>query len=142
MTLHDFLQLDHRFRWGGSGRPILHGVIENDCTTFCATWVENLTGTDPAAELRGTYRTAEGAQAIVDASGGLVRFMAAKLEPLGFRRIQQPDTGDIGVIKTLAGMEGEIKEIGAIRFGPLWATLGPSGVAAKKVEFIAAWRAP
>lgn len=145
MTLQDFLTLEHRFRWGGSGRPDKDGVIPNDCTTFCATWVENMTGTDPAEGLRETYRTAEDAQAILNASGGIIPFMAGKLEPMGFRRVQRPTAGDVGVISALAGMDGASKDIGAICFGwtkhgGLWAALAPSGVAVKRVDFKAAWR--
>jgi hypothetical protein len=132
MTLREFLALPHRFRWGGTGG--------DDCTTFCASWVAEQIGTDPAEQLRGTYRDEEGAHALLDASGGLVPFMASHLEPLGFVRTDTPTDGDVGVIATLVGFGEHIKEIAAVRFGPLWATLGRRGVVAKKADFIASWR--
>lgn len=143
MDLQQFLRLPHRFMWGGDGRP--HHAdpdarIYNDCTSFCATWAEMLTGIDPGEGLRGTYATAVGAQRIINSAGGIVPFFGARLEPIGFKRVSDKQDGDIGIIETLAGMDGDLRHIGAIAFGPLWATLGPSGVAAKKAEAIAGWR--
>lgn len=133
MTLHEFLALPHRFGWGGDrGR--------DDCTTFCATWIAASVGIDPAEHLRGTYRTEEGANALLDAAGGLVPFMASHLEPIGFERTDDPQSGDVGAIRAPVGADGEIKEIGAIRFGPLWLVLGPGGMVGKKTDFVAAWR--
>ncbi len=143
MIIKEFLSLPHQFMWGGEGKPHPQdprGAIYNDCTTFCATWVEMLTGNDPAADLRGSYRTAEGAHAIIDAAGGHVPFMHARLQPLGFKRVQHPQDGDIGCVLAPAGMGGEFKEIGAVRFGPLWATLGPVGIVAKRLDHVAIWR--
>jgi len=130
MTLHEFLALPHRFRWGGVGG--------DDCTTFCATWIAESIGIDPAEDLRGTYRTQEGAQAILDGAGGIVALIEGRL-PAGYVRTEAPVDGDIGVVR-LPVAEGDIKEIGAIRFGPLWLVLAPAGVAAKKADFVAAWR--
>jgi hypothetical protein len=141
MTLREFLHLSHRFRWGGDG-VCREGIIPNDCTTFCASWVREQTGVDPARDLRGLYRTGEQAAAIVAAAGGLVAFMGGRLEPMGFVRIDSPADGDIGVIVAPTGMDGDVKEVGAVRFGPLWATLGPVGIVARRADSIAAWRAP
>jgi len=132
MTLREFLALPHRFRWGGVGG--------DDCTTFCATWLQERTGIDPAESYRGTYASAEGARAILARAGGTTAFAAKALEPLGFRRIQHPEDGDVGVVTAPAGVGHEISEICAIRFGPLWAVLGPSGVVAKRLNHVAAWR--
>ncbi|WP_320188234.1 DUF6950 family protein [Agrobacterium rosae] len=132
MTLQEFLALPHRFRWGGMGG--------DDCTTFCASWIERCTGTDPAASFRGSYRDAEGAARILAEGGGPVRFAARMIEPLGFVRIQHPHDGDVAVVTAPAGIAGEITQICAIRFGPLWASLGPSGVVAKRLDYVAAWR--
>lgn len=131
MTLHEFRALPHRFRWGGMGG--------DDCTTFCATWAREQTGVDPAEDLRGTYRDGEGATRILNRAGGIVRFMGARLQTLGYKRVQQPQSGDIGVVRAPVGID-EIKEIGAVCFGPLWLILGPGGVVGKKVDFVAAWR--
>lgn len=135
MNIHEFLDLPHRFRWGGIGG--------DDCTTFCATWIQNVTGIDPANELRGTYRTQEGAHEVLNRFGGLSSFMAHHLEHMGFKRVQNPIDGDVGIIKsfTPGGHLGvQTTLLSAIRFGPLWATLSPHGVARKKADFISAWR--
>lgn len=134
MEIHEFLACQHRFRWGG--------VDGDDCTTFCASWVAARLGIDPAEELRGSYRDAESARAIIDREGGLVALFGSKLETLGFVRVDQAQDGDIGVVVAPSGIDGSLVEVGAIAFGPLWATLAPSGVAAKKLEAIAIWRMP
>ncbi|MDW9415141.1 hypothetical protein GOB15_12075 [Sinorhizobium meliloti] len=133
MTLQEFLSLPHQFRWGG--------VAGDDCTTFCGTWLRESVGVDPAEVYRGTYSTAEGAHEILARAGGLVAFAAAALEPLGFVRTEDPQDGDVGVVLAPAGMAG-VKEVCAVRFGPLWALLAPSGVIAKKLDHVAAWGAP
>ena len=141
MNINDFRRLTHVFRWGGTGtRP--DGTIENDCTSFCGTWVQFMTGIDAAAKHRGQYDDAASAARIIKSYGGLVPLMSSGLEPLGFKRVQSPETGDIGVITALVGLGDEIKQIGAIRFGPLWLTLAPTGVAAKQAEHVAVWRMP
>ena len=134
MEFHEFLACQHRFRWGG--------VDGDDCSTFCASWVSARLGIDPAANLRGSYRDAEGAHAIIDREGGLVAFFGSCLESLGFVRVDEARDGDIGVVVAPSGIDGSLVEVGAVAFGPLWATLAPSGVAAKKLEAIAIWRMP
>lgn len=134
MEIHEFLACQHRFRWGG--------VDGDDCTTFCASWVAARLGIDPAEELRGSYRDAEGAHAIIDREGGLVALFASRLEALGFVRVDEAQDGDIGVVVAPSGIDGSLVEVGAVAFGPLWATLAPSGVAAKKLESVAIWRMP
>ncbi|MFA1625235.1 hypothetical protein ACDY96_21335 [Rhizobium mongolense] len=57
MNIHEFLALPHRFLWGGMGG--------DDCVMFCASWVADQTGIDPAAHVRGTYGDEEGAVAFV-----------------------------------------------------------------------------
>jgi hypothetical protein len=143
MDIMEFRRLPHRFQWGGDGKPHRddpYGRIYNDCTTICATWAEILTGTDPAADLRGTYRTAEAAHVIIADAGGHVAFMEGRLLPLGFKRVQHPVDGDIGCVIAPAGIEGGFTEVGAIRFGPLWLSLGPAGLVGKRLDMVAAWR--
>lgn len=137
MDIHRFLALPHRFRWGGVGGE--------DCMTFPARWALESIGVDPAEELRGTYRTRLEAHAIVDRFGGAVSFMDRHLIPIGAKRIQQPETGDIALIKAMTGegySDQQETEIGAIRFGPVWACIHPGGVRTMPAEFIAAWRLP
>ena len=61
------------------------------------------------------------------------------VQPLGYSRTQTPVTGDISIIMAASDLDGTLKEIGAIRFGPLWAVLAPAGVRAKRCDSIAAW---
>ncbi len=137
MDTHHFLALPHRFRWGGVGG--------DDCLTFPASWVHRVTDIDPAEEFRGQYRTREEAHQILEAYGGSLALMEHQLVPLKAKRVQDPGTGDIGLIKAMTGETFEDQAealIGAIRFGPLWACIHPSGVRATKAEFVAAWRLP
>ncbi|MBY3228536.1 DUF6950 family protein [Rhizobium laguerreae] len=137
MDIHEFLDLPHRFRWGGVGG--------DDCMTFPASWALTCIGIDPAADLRGTYRTKDEARAIIASHGGELVFMDVHLVPMGAKRVQQPQTGDIGLIKAMTGetMADQMETlIGAICFGPLWACIHPVGVRAKPAEFVAAWRLP
>nr|WP_245496097.1 hypothetical protein [Rhizobium leguminosarum] len=104
-----------------------------------------MTGTDPAEEYRGTYRDREEAQEILRLFGGSLGLMEHQLALVGAVRVHQPTTGDIGLIRAMTGDTRDERieaEIGAIRFGPLWACIHPAGVRATKAEFIAAWRLP
>jgi hypothetical protein len=130
MELIEFLSLPHRFRWGGVGG--------DDCTTFCASWILRRHGFDPAAAYRGTYASKEGADAVVDLAGGLAPFADKLLTPNGFARTDAPQDGDVGVV--LAPVGSDFAEVSAIRFGPLWAVLGPRGASAKALQHVAAWR--
>ncbi|RWP64926.1 hypothetical protein [Mesorhizobium sp.] len=136
MTLEEYIRLPHRWRWGGMGG--------DDCTTFCAGWVVEATGKDPAADLRGTYFTAEGAEAVLLAAGGVESLVGAKLMALGFRRVTEPQDGDIGIIRALTGFDAEglaVKDIPSIKFGPLWAVMSARGPMVKKLDWTGvAWR--
>jgi hypothetical protein len=136
MNIHQFLRRPHRFRWGGVGG--------DDCMTFPATWAQESTGVDPAAALRGTYRTREEAHRILASYGGAEAFMEHHLLAIGATRTAHPETGDIGLIVAVTDVAGAIvrTEIGAIRFGPLWACIHRAGIHASPAQFIAAWRLP
>ena len=137
MDIHHFLALPHQFRWGGVGG--------DDCFTFPASWVQRLTGIDPAEEFRGTYRTREEAHQIIDVFGGPLALAEHQLAAVSAKRVQNPETGDVGLIKAMTGetIGDQIETlIGAVRFGPLWACIHPAGIRATPAEFIAAWRLP
>lgn len=68
--------------------------------------------------------------------------MAHHLETLGFTRTQSPCDGDIGAVFAPSANTGRQVLVGAIRFGPLWASLSPVRVVAKKTEYAAAWSLP
>lgn len=137
MNIHGFLALPHRFRWGGMGG--------DDCMTFAASWARYAIGIDPAEELRGTYRTRDEAHSIIAAHGGAVRFMDGHLVGIGCRRVQHPETGDIGLVRMVTSDDdgnAVETEVGAVRFGPMWASIAPSGVVSRRAEMVACWRLP
>ncbi len=137
MDIHHFLALPHRFKWGGAGGE--------DCMTFPARWAYEVMGVDPADDLRGTYRSKAEAEAIIAEHGGMQSMMDEKLTAIGAKRVQTPQTGDIGLVVMMAGEnydDAKMTEVGAIRFGRLWASTSPGGVRAKEAVHIAVWRLP
>lgn len=136
MTVKEYCGLPHRWCWGGMGG--------DDCTTFVATWMIKHVGWDPAIHLRGTYSTKEEANAIVDAAGGIAALVASCVEPMGINRIQQPHDGDIGIVTAMTGFDADgaaVKDIPAIKFGPLWAVMSARGPMVKRLEWTGiAWR--
>lgn len=146
MDLEDFIRMPRLWQWGGT--PVdrkVDGVptrfAGEDCTTFAGSWFNELTGVDPAAALRGTYSAPEEANAIVASHGGMIRLGAIMLEPHGARRVSDPRDGDIGIILAVSGIDAALKEIPAVRFGPLWAVMAPRGVMVKKLDWTGvAWR--
>lgn len=135
MNIHEFLALPHRFRWGGIGG--------DDCFTFPASWCLHKIGVDPAQEFRGLYASKAEAHALITAYGDEVNFANRQLCSIGAQRIQSPSDGDVGIVRMMAGESASDMRsalVGAIRFGPLWASISPAGVRATKAEFVAAWR--
>lgn len=139
MDIKAFILLPREWRWGGL--PVETNIAGEDCTTFAASWVLEATGRDPAASLRGTYSTAEGAEDILRAYGGAEGLVEDKLSRLGFARTSEPVDGDVGIVRATVGMDGSVvKEIPAIRFGPLWAVMAARGPQVKKLDWTgAAW---
>jgi hypothetical protein len=133
MTLLEYLRLPHRWQWGYC-----------DCTLFAADWVVAATGSDPGADLRGTYFDSIGARAVLHAAGGVDLLVGAKLGALGFRRVHAPHDGDIGIVRALTEIDAgasEFKDIPAIKFGPLWAVMSARGPMVKHLDWTgAAWR--
>ncbi len=134
MDLREFLALPHLFGWGG--------VVGDDCTTWCASWVRERTGIDPAAALRGTYSTEIGAHRLIARAGGLVALVEPTLLPIGLVRTDEPTDGDVAIVRAASFDGTTVSEISAIKFGPLWAMLSPGRVVAKKADLVAAWRFP
>lgn len=133
MNVKDFLARPHRWQWGVC-----------DCTLFTADWASARTGRDPGEGLRGTYSTADEANAIIDRFGGIEGLICAKLGALGFMRVQRPIDGDIGIVRAMTGFNADrmvVKDIPGIKFGPLWAVMSARGPMVKALEFTgAAWR--
>lgn len=133
MNLETFIRAPRRWQWGLC-----------DCTLFVADWVVDATGKDPGTDLRGTYFDAEGASAVLQAAGGCEALVEAKLVPLGFKRSQAPQDGDVGIVRVMTGFDAAgsaVKEIPVIKFGPLWAVMSARGPMVKKLDWTgAAWR--
>lgn len=64
--------------------PFEWGV--NDCMIFCSDGVLALTGTDPAADIRGTYSDQDGAAKVIAGFGDSVE---AIIEAKGFKRVEK-----------------------------------------------------
>lgn len=134
MTLIEYLRLPHRWRWGFC-----------DCMIFPGDWVAVARpGHDPVDELRGSYQDPEGANAMIMKAGGAEALVGSRLGPLGFPLTREPIDGDIGIVRVATGFDADsavIKEVPAIRFGPLWAVMSARGPMVKKLDFTGtAWR--
>lgn len=147
MNLEDFIRRPRLWQWGGTRVMFaVNGVPTpfrgEDCTTYAASWVHEVSEVDPAEDLRGTYATADEANAIVAGAGGIVGLVGSRIDPLGWRRIEEPLDGDIGIVEAISGVDGLLKEVPAIRFGPLWSVMAPRGAMTKKLAWTGvAWRA-
>ncbi len=69
------------FIWDRAGTPFAYGRA--DCGMLAADWIRTATGADPAADLRGRYRSVAGSVAIVRRVGhaSLTDLVTARLGP-------------------------------------------------------------
>lgn len=113
-------------------RPFAWG--RSDCSLFMADWVLRASGVDPAAPLRGRYRTALGAARHVRRRGGMEAMGRALAEAAGLPVTSAPRPGDIGLVRDpLAG------PLFAIRTAIGWAAKAPRGIAVGMFPVIVAW---
>lgn len=115
-------RVDTPFAWGS-----------NDCCLFAADAVLALTGTDIAADVRGTYSSAKSATTTSTAFRGLAQLAADRLGP------EVPSTfakrGDVLLVK---GEDG--KEFLAVCVGDMYAGPGPNGTAyGPMTDVLKAW---
>lgn len=134
MALLEYAQASRPLEWGF-----------NDCALFCAGWVHEKTGIDPGHGLRGSYSTAEEANAIVDRAGGMEAFIGGRLRLYGgFDRTDARQDGDIGLIEWPTGLAIEAvttKIVPAIAWGPLWIAQAARGAVIKQMKWTGvAWR--
>lgn len=59
-------------------RPILWG--QDDCALWCASAVQDGTGFDPAADLRGSYDSWMACRRLVMGAGGLLNLIAPRMQ--------------------------------------------------------------
>ncbi|MBN9007234.1 MAG: hypothetical protein J0H40_17690 [Rhizobiales bacterium] len=86
LKLPDYLEQVSKQKW----KP---GVL--DCGTFMAGWVEQLTGIDPIADVRGSYASERQFMRIVRREGGLEASCRSRLERVGATETAHPEAGDI-----------------------------------------------
>jgi hypothetical protein len=128
-TLADFLAESAR-------TPFAYG--RRDCGLWMADWVKAVRGVDPAAHLRGRYRTELGCARLLRRRGGLVEVARACFESVGLVATEKPLAGDVGVIRVMTA-KGE-GMAGAICTGPRWAVLALGGLISAPATHVAAWR--
>lgn len=105
--------------------PFIWG--ETDCALVCCDWVERVTGTDPAAEIRMTYHSPGTCQKetgfLRDPVGAASRY----LEAAGLPRTADPVAGDVGVVKAM--QDGVVRPVmGLCLGGGRWAIKSQNGV--------------
>lgn len=126
--------------WGGG----IDGWRGHDCTLFAAAnWPVALGCPDPADDMRGRYGTREEAEAIVTKAGGFVPLIGARLISLGWRSVETPSDGDIGVISIPLGQGQHFHVPGVFALGK-WITADPKRLLPfpGKVHSLMVWRAP
>ena len=125
----------HLHRW--MAEPFVWG--KSDCILSLADYVISLGHPDPAAKWRGTYDSALSCQRVSGFLNDPVRLIEEGVAPLGFRRVQAAERGDIGVIKVADS--GKLVATGAICLGINWAVRGErSLVIGPAAEVVAVWR--
>ena len=93
---------------------------QNDCALWCASAVQFMTGTDPAADLRCTYSSWVECRGVIMRAGGLEALIAPRMERLSLPPIDREGvaivqfgkqklcgivTGDFVSIRTLEGVQ-------------------------------------
>jgi hypothetical protein len=102
-------RMDAPFEWG-----------VRDCCLWAADVVQAVTGYDPAADLRGTYSTAEETPAVIRSIGGISGICADRLGPEVSPALAQ--VGDVGLF-----MEDGHPALAAYT-GGTWMAQGQAGV--------------
>lgn len=106
-----------------------------DCSLVMADWCRCRRGVDPAASLRGRYRTALGARRHARRLGGFEAVARALMAESGFVTTAAPRPGDVGLVAHPA-----IGPLCAIRCALGWAMKSPQGVAVGDCPTLVAWR--
>lgn len=104
-----------------TGQAFAYGVA--DCGLYLADWVIAAKGVpDPAAHVRGTYSTAEGAAAALG-SPGFLAFVADCAAAAGCPPTEDLQDGDFAVLDMPWGL------VGAVMTNGSWALRTPRGLA-------------
>lgn len=105
-----------------------------DCAMWVADWIAAATGIDPAADLRGTYRTGPGALRQIRRWGDFETMWRVHMAVAGFVTTRAPAVGDVGVVLDAAG-----QTVAAIRLDGTWAAKGARGIVSEDFEMLVAW---
>lgn len=108
MSLDDFIAEHMRRPWE-PGRT--------DCLLAIADWAVSRGYPDPAVDLRGTYDSEAGFEAIIAAAGGVVPLVQRCADFLGVKRVQTAKPGDAAVIGSMTAIQ---RQFGAIWDGRGW----------------------
>jgi hypothetical protein len=109
----------------------------HDCLLWLADWAREVTGVDPAEDLRGRYRTWLGCQRFIAKRGGVEAIVAACAARVGAPRTACAKAGDAGVVQALT--DRGVMPVGAICTGERWAMLAPEGLISIPARPLAAW---
>lgn len=105
----------------------------HDCCLWAADAVWAQTGTDHAAEFRGTYETAAGALRALEDAGGLAQLGARAGEPVA------PLLAHIGDVGLIAMPDGA--EVLGVCAGPVWLVAAATGLGVVAFDACrAAWK--
>lgn len=115
-----------------ASRPFEWGV--EDCCIFGANWVEMIRGVDLAADFRGRYLTAMGAERFIRSAGGLLALIAAQCEAHGLMPTPSPALGDVAVVT-----DG-VKDLVAIRTHDRWVCKTGTGLAGGQIKPLMIWQ--
>jgi len=120
------------FLRAGAGATFVWGEI--DCSLFMADWCRKVRGVDPAASLRGRYRTALGAMRHVRRLGGFEAMARKLMAGCGFATTNAPRPGDVGLVK-----HPVVGPVFAVRCRIGWAVKSPEGIAVAQFPTVVAW---
>lgn len=105
-----------------------------DCCLWACDWVLARRGVDPAAPLRGRYRSQAGARRIIAGYGGLEALARSFMASAGLSVTTTPVAGDVGLVIDAAG-----QQVLAIRTRSHWAAKARRGVVFENFPVIVAW---
>lgn len=107
-----------------------------DCCLALADWAIGCGYPDPAAHLRGTYDSAEGFRAIIEATGSVTTLVGSCAAHIDLKRLQEPARGAIGVIGSPTSLH---RQFGAIHDGAAWQVRFVGGFSSMVARPLAIW---
>ena len=106
---------------------------QTDCIMSVANYIRDVTGSDPAAEWRGTYDDEAGALAITDRYGGPLGLCSYGAGLAGMKPLQQPLRGAVVVCQIGP------KEIAGLCLGDRTVFMALRGCVEFRAKVLAAW---